>query len=243
MIDGTCALCGAPFTTKVPTRKFCGPRCSRAVEKAKERGREPIVPTTRFDCRQCGRACVPGENGVTKTAKTFCSVACKKRWHRARESAPPARPRLTERQKLARRKIRKAAKGRGPGRVVWASGRCSHCGDTYTAMVTGRMPSTCSHRCLRSQSKQRRRALKSAAFVENVSRLQVMERDGWRCQLCGDIILRDKVAPHPKSATLDHILPLSKGGTHEPANVQAAHFLCNSLKGDRLPGDQLRLIG
>jgi 5-methylcytosine-specific restriction endonuclease McrA len=33
--------------------------------------------------------------------------------------------------------------------------------------------------------------------------------------------------------TIDHVLALAAGGTHEMANVQAAHFICNSLKGDR----------
>jgi 5-methylcytosine-specific restriction endonuclease McrA len=34
--------------------------------------------------------------------------------------------------------------------------------------------------------------------------------------------------------TLDHIIPLSKGGTHTWDNVRPAHRRCNELKGDRL---------
>jgi 5-methylcytosine-specific restriction endonuclease McrA len=37
------------------------------------------------------------------------------------------------------------------------------------------------------------------------------------------------------SPTIDHILPLARGGTHEPSNVQAAHFGCNAAKGARVP--------
>jgi 5-methylcytosine-specific restriction endonuclease McrA len=48
--------------------------------------------------------------------------------------------------------------------------------------------------------------------------------------------------PHPMAPTIDHIVPLSKGGTHEPINCRTAHFLCNSTKGDRLAGDQLILF-
>jgi 5-methylcytosine-specific restriction endonuclease McrA len=33
---------------------------------------------------------------------------------------------------------------------------------------------------------------------------------------------------------MDHIVPFAAGGTHEPANVQLAHRVCNSRKGARL---------
>ncbi|MEO3856223.1 HNH endonuclease signature motif containing protein [Acrocarpospora sp. B8E8] len=32
--------------------------------------------------------------------------------------------------------------------------------------------------------------------------------------------------------TLDHVIPLAKGGLHEPGNLQLAHFICNSTKRD-----------
>lgn len=73
---------------------------------------------------------------------------------------------------------------------------------------------------------------KRGAFVEAVERRKVYERDGWVCQLCRLPVPRDKRAPHPKAATLDHIIPLAGGGTHAYANVQLAHFLCNSRKSD-----------
>ncbi len=49
----------------------------------------------------------------------------------------------------------------------------------------------------------------------------------------------------PLAPVIDHIVPLDAGGLHEPANVQCAHFLCNSKKGARVygAGEQLRLVG
>jgi 5-methylcytosine-specific restriction endonuclease McrA len=49
--------------------------------------------------------------------------------------------------------------------------------------------------------------------------------------------------PHLKAATIDHIIPLSISRDDTRANVQLAHFICNSIKGDRLAGEQLALIG
>jgi 5-methylcytosine-specific restriction endonuclease McrA len=36
--------------------------------------------------------------------------------------------------------------------------------------------------------------------------------------------------PDLMAATLDHIIPIAQGGTHEPRNVQLAHFSCNVRK-------------
>lgn len=37
----------------------------------------------------------------------------------------------------------------------------------------------------------------------------------------------------PDGATIDHIVPLSLGGSDEPANVATAHRRCNIRKGDQ----------
>jgi 5-methylcytosine-specific restriction endonuclease McrA len=43
--------------------------------------------------------------------------------------------------------------------------------------------------------------------------------------------------------SLDHIVPVSLGGTHTWANVQLAHLRCNVSKGNRPANEQLRLVG
>lgn len=47
------------------------------------------------------------------------------------------------------------------------------------------------------------------------------------CAICGE----PPTADDP--LTLDHIVPVSRGGRAEPRNVQAAHRTCNSRKRDR----------
>lgn len=53
---------------------------------------------------------------------------------------------------------------------------------------------------------------------------------GW-CGLCGEPIDPDATWPDPAMASVDHIVPVSRGGKHERANVQAAHLGCNVHKG------------
>lgn len=75
------------------------------------------------------------------------------------------------------------------------------------------------------------RARKAAAFVEDVDRDVVFERDGWRCGICSDPIDGELRHPHPMSASVDHRVPLVAGGEHSYANCQAAHLGCNVKKG------------
>ncbi|WP_394334327.1 HNH endonuclease [Mycobacteroides abscessus] len=63
------------------------------------------------------------------------------------------------------------------------------------------------------------------------------------CGLCGKRVIRELTYPDPMSASIDHIIPMSAGGPHEPANVQCAHLACNMLKGSAGHGEQLALVG
>lgn len=81
----------------------------------------------------------------------------------------------------------------------------------------------------------RRRAKRLSAPNEKIDRAVVFERDNYTCKICLDPIDMDLKWPHRFSPTLDHIIPINKGGAHLYENLQAAHFTCNVSKGDRLP--------
>lgn len=93
------------------------------------------------------------------------------------------------------------------------------------------------------RGKPRKRARKFGVEYEPVQLGKVLERDGWKCGICGKKISKKSVYPHPMSPSLDHVIPMSRGGGHLYANVQAAHFVCNTLKGNGSAGEQLLLVG
>jgi 5-methylcytosine-specific restriction endonuclease McrA len=77
---------------------------------------------------------------------------------------------------------------------------------------------------------QRRRARLRGALVEKINDLEVFERDSWKCGICNEPIDQKVKYPHPMHAQLDHIVPISKGGSHSWGNVQASHAVCNQRK-------------
>ena len=76
----------------------------------------------------------------------------------------------------------------------------------------------------------KRRAAIMCAIIEDVDYVQVHRRTGGNCGICGMPIDLSIKYPHTHSLSYDHVMPLSKGGAHTTANIQLAHFSCNSRK-------------
>lgn len=55
-----------------------------------------------------------------------------------------------------------------------------------------------------------------------------------RCYLCGGLMDRDYMPGSVTWATVDHIVPLSRGGTWDAENLAAAHRGCNTWKRNSL---------
>lgn len=92
----------------------------------------------------------------------------------------------------------------------------SHRGVHHFALA--RSPRGLSRHARRVLHQQHKRQVKRATF-----------RDcGRRCVYCG-------IGLGLENATLDHVIPLSRGGSHHPGNLVAACQSCNQRKGSLLP--------
>ena len=80
----------------------------------------------------------------------------------------------------------------------------------------------------------RRRVKLRGGFVEAVDIAVLAERDGGRCGICHKKVNRTE-------RSIDHILPVSKGGAHSYANTRLVHLKCNIARGNREPA-QLRMV-
>lgn len=74
---------------------------------------------------------------------------------------------------------------------------------------------------------QMRRAILAGAGAEDVDPNEIYERDGDLCGICGTLVI-------PAERSLDHIVPIARGGAHTYANLQLAHRRCNYSKGAKL---------
>ena len=87
----------------------------------------------------------------------------------------------------------------------------------------------------------RRRARKRAVECDPaVTLADVIALWGDECYLCG--VMTDPAAP-PRAryrAELEHVVPLSAGGSHTLRNLRCACYPCNAVKGHRLTAEQVR---
>lgn len=91
------------------------------------------------------------------------------------------------------------------------------------------------------ETTHRARARRFGVEYEPVNKWAVFERDGWRCGICRCKVNKKLRHPHPMSASLDHVIPMSLGGGHTYLNTQLAHLQCNVDKGAG-GTDQLALL-
>lgn len=92
----------------------------------------------------------------------------------------------------------------------------------------------------------RERRLRHAQTWDGITDEEILERDGWRCQIPGckrRPIRKDLKYPHLRSKSIDHIIPLSLGGDDTAVNKRAAHFGCNVARGNEMGAEQLPLFG
>jgi hypothetical protein len=213
----TCQVCGKerelpPSSVKRGEGKFCSKTCA-GVAKTRSH-------TVEVTCDTCGKVFVNANCFVVKYKTHYCSVRC---------------------QRAAQRK--EALK-------TYVVVTCVNCGLTINiqqSQVKWGMGKYCSNKCKReywskghspsykdgrtsnpgynASMKHRRRARKLAVGGSYTIKEweELVERCGHKCLMCGRPDTEVKL-------TVDHILPISKGGSNCIENLQPLCRSCNSKK-------------
>lgn len=106
---------------------------------------------------------------------------------------------------------------------------CDTCDEDYTSPYVGQTS------CDACRTKRKR-----SHWITNTRRQALYKRDRWMCHLCGDRTNTEGHYLDDGYPTLDHLVPRSKGGTHEDYNLATCCRQCNTMRGvDDLPMLQL----
>jgi 5-methylcytosine-specific restriction endonuclease McrA len=112
---------------------------------------------------------------------------------------------------------------------------CKQCGIQYTSLTQdGKL--YCSRRCVAKYARKNREhiARSSTRIGGGFSSLDVFKAANWKCKICG-IKVQQATGQHSETqATIDHIVPMSKGGLHVWGNVQCSCQRCNANKSDKI---------
>lgn len=154
-----------------------------------------------------------------------------------------------------------------PARPKAVPGNCKLCGEFYVPRKAARPDQQwCSKSCAqawrngarppyvkgaaaqetRALAQARARRLRHAQTWDGITDEEILERDGWRCQIPGckrRPIRKDVKHPHPRSKSIDHVIPLSHGGDDTAVNKRAAHLGCNLARGNEMREEQVALFG
>jgi 5-methylcytosine-specific restriction endonuclease McrA len=231
--------------------------CDRCYKRARKAGLIPTGPRTAL-CADCGGVVVGGKAGAVPLRCTDCKRKHHAAYMRARHvpveqfrvcvdcgDEYPAPGRDTK--SLRCLPCRKAA--RAEQRQVWAGvnpEKRNH-GDPAKAITYVRNWQVANPEKVRQIKrkwyeankdkvkayKHRRRVLARDVAADHFVALDIFERDGWICQICGLHLDPEVKFPSNDSPSIDHIIPIALGGTHTLANVQAACMGCNRRKGGR----------
>lgn len=239
--DMPCAECGKPMwrsRTSLPVGEATCRECRR--EGAEPGGRHGYAATYRRGCRcdSCRGANSERQRRYQLRYKAQHGEWYSKQYHpkpnltpcsrcgrSMRDRGGPAvcskcRAPMGPRQKAARAKLRKAARGTR-SKNPWCQGICLRCGEYF--LRHGQPSRYCSGRC---------RRLDASSWISRADRLAIYERDGWTCQLCTELVDPNVDVLDDWAPTLDHIIPRSHGGSDEHENLRLAHRWCNSVRGD-----------
>jgi 5-methylcytosine-specific restriction endonuclease McrA len=105
----------------------------------------------------------------------------------------------------------------------------AECGKQYLRQLAAlrRDPASRSRRNAAASRVRRARGARSVSGRWRV----ICERDGYVCWICGDVIDPSYRGPNPRGPSVDHVVPLSHGGSDDDNNLRPAHFGCNSRRG------------
>lgn len=201
--------------------------------KAYHHGFTNIDSEVYIKCLDCNNIYKVNANIVRKKSN---AILCKYCLNKAKEQKEA----IKRIQKSNKERIQKANKLLNSVQITFKV--CKQCGVLFIGNTL-----YCSARCRNRQHEHQytraryNKAKQNGTIDYSISLDKLIKRDNNICYICnkecnlndyiykGDYFIAGNYYP-----SIDHVVPLAKGGTHEWSNIKLAHRICNSLKSDKL---------
>ena len=235
LFEVSCEECGVTFNQKISGQKFCSNRC-RGRHNKRNNGPER-------KCFYCEKAFNSYRD------KKYCSNKC-------HESHVSSIRTMKQIEKDAQRKDKEVTKLVNCLHNILARTKtCSHCKKEFILQKNVSGHKYCSDECkaegyriIRRKHKRKNRLNKDKRWTTNgkmdysITLDKLHKRDEGICYLCNeptdynDFVITDTNAfiAGNNYPSIDHVLPIAKGGLHSWDNIKLAHRICNSIKRDKL---------
>lgn len=247
-MEKDCAWCGSKILllpSKI-SQRACSHSCASKL-KAKEAG-QWIKEHNEFDCVECGSKFTRNKKNLHNGEALYCSSDC---YHVALNRRSAELEEKTQLERLVNKEINLLNRIGRKLRLKFEKINCKHC--QKEILKSERVVWLfCSEYChkesrritLRKHRSIRDARIRGASRYESFDPFYVFERDKWTCKCCGIKTPRKlRGTNHPDAPELDHIVPISLGGTHTKDNTQLLCKSCNSSKSNKHANDQMLLFG
>lgn len=191
-------------------------------------------------CKRCG----------TIVRKSFVSVkhgsaTCAECARRKREADKELKRIHRERKRYAERLERERDKWRMMTPIQMSLTPCPCCGDYFVPLNSNQIYCSveCANRINNARSKDKRiKRMMHVIVDKNITLERLYKRDNGKCYICGctcnwnDCYTREDgtFIANNNYPSIDHVVPLHKGGEHSWNNVKLACRGCNSVKRDAI---------
>jgi hypothetical protein len=250
-----CAVCNSLFVQKSRgrgrgrPRLYCSSICKSRAANGMRRPDLEVFDFAAINCRFCQRSFLP----YSRNSK-YCSASCRVQAYKTAASPKPIETlvclccRKSFVTSRANKRYCSSTCRVAQGSAIASSDyvdigsrnscpvyfrKCFDCGVDVCTRHPGRGLCDKCKDVRRSWTNTKKNAKRRAAGRIKVSRKQLLELRGNRCHICSKLIDLTLSGLHPKGFTVDHIFPVSKGGTNDVSNLHVAHRRCNMAKGNR----------
>lgn len=218
-----CIVCGKTFKTWYPQKQTCSDECKKINNDRKHRER--------------------GKNRARKRDPEKEHAKWIKCRYGSEEAHQEYLAELEKKKQEQMEQTRKRKEAEKKAKLIF--GECVVCGNSFKTY--NRQQKTCSKECGKklSYARKQKRIPENQIVDKDITLEALYRRDSGVCYLCGKLCdWNDKEgfvvgASYP---SIDHIVPVSRGGLHAWNNVRLAHFRCNVDKSDEIIPEAKKMI-